>query len=119
MLSDEDLTGNNSGNWTAAWTPDEQNIHMAQYEVRKIKITGGSPNIKFQVYIETNIFTGAILNPYGENEWEPSTDGEFLLRGETFYFYFRTSVADGLPPLVTMWFKFDDQIRANQYVERT
>lgn len=119
VTASADTTGRNTGNWTVAFEPQDQNINVALFEVQKITIRGGTPGIKFDVYIDINHYTRAALDAFGENEWAATTDGEFVIRpGQYVYYFFGDDISNTNPPTVVMWFKFDEDLRENQLIMR-
>jgi hypothetical protein len=111
-----DTTGNNTGNWTVTFDPATVNLPPGGiFEVQKITIRNGTPGVKFDVYIDANHYTRTSLDAFGENEWAPTTDGEFVYRsGEYLYYYMQDPFTSGNAPLVVMYFKMNTDDKNNQ-----
>ena len=57
------------------------------------------------------------MDAFGENEWAPTTDGEFVYRaGEYIYYYLQDPVTSGNAPLVVMYFKMNADNTQNQLI---
>jgi len=104
-----DNTGNNSGNWTVVFSPDILSSSVPLYEVCHI-VVNGAAGAMFSVFIDGRQWD---TNQNGfANSWDPAVPMP-LRTGETLYFYWSDSVTDGTPPLVTVWLRYDQDIRAN------
>jgi hypothetical protein len=101
-----DTTGNNTGNWTIAFTPGILNVNVAEFECYKIVVTGAAGST-FTVFIENKQWDLAI---YGAaNSWDPMQP--MILRpGQTLYFYYSDAVTDNTPPVATIWLRYDPEV---------
>jgi hypothetical protein len=105
-----DLTGRNPGNWTVTFTPADLNCNLPYFEVCHIVITG-APGSLFSVWIDT--FQWDTNQNGTANSWDPSVPMP-LKPGQYLYFFWSDLATDGMPPTVTLWLRFDQDIRANQ-----
>lgn len=106
-----DVTGNNTGKWTVAFTPAILAFTVPQIEIYKIACTG-APGTFFNVYVE---FHQWAANVYGvQNEWEDSNSNLLVRPGESVYFYWSDGVSDNTPPVVTLWIRFDQDLAPNK-----
>lgn len=104
-----DQSGNNLGNWTVAFTPDIINVNLPYSEVCHI-VVNGAAGATFSVYIDLQQWD---TNQNGfKNSWDPSVPLP-LRPGQTLYFYYSDPVTDNNPPSVTIWLRYDQDIRAN------
>jgi hypothetical protein len=105
-----DSTGFNSGNWTVVFDPNALNINVPIYECYQITVTG-APGSTFTVFVDLQQWSQS--NNGQLNAWDPSQP-LYLRPGQTVYFYYSDPDTDGIPPVVTMWFRYDQDIVANQ-----
>jgi len=98
-----DTTGNNTGNWTVAFTPDILASSLTDFEIYKI-VVHAAVGSSFQIMIETRLWD--VCN-YGQlNVWEPNGDNGMPVRAaETVFFYFLDPTTDNVPPVVTIWMR--------------
>lgn len=98
-----DTTGMNAGKWTVAFTPDILAVNVPQFEVYKI-VVNGAPGTLFSVFIEVKQWDSAI---YGfQNAWDP-VQPMLLNPGQSVYFLYSDVIEDNIPPVVTMWLRYD------------
>lgn len=110
LTGSADLTGNNTGNWTVAFDPNTLNVNVPYFEVCHIVIEGAAGS-SFSVFIDINQWD---TNQNGFlNSWDPSVPLP-LRPGQTLYFYWSDQTTDNTPPEVTIWLRYDQDIRANQ-----
>jgi hypothetical protein len=105
-----DQTGNNPGNWTVTFGPDDLNCNLPYFEVAHIVLQGAAGS-SFTVWID-NFQWDANQNGFS-NSWDPSVPLP-LRPGQTLYFYWSDLATDGTPPMVTIWLRYDQDIIANQ-----
>jgi hypothetical protein len=106
-----DQTGNNPGNWTVQYNPNDLNVPGVPYfEVCHI-VVNGAPGSSFTLWIE-NYQWDAQQNGF-QNSWDPSVPLP-LRPGQRLFFYYSDPVTDGLPPSVTIWLRYDADIPANK-----
>lgn len=106
-----DTTGNNPGNWTVAFTTDVLACNVPQYEIYKM-VVQGAPGTTFTVFVENKLWSVSV---YGEmNEWDPN-EPLILNSGQSLYFYYSDPVSDNIPPVVTLWLRYDAGLWGNTY----
>jgi hypothetical protein len=104
-----DNTGNNTGNWTVSFTPDVLNCNLPYFEVCHIVVAGAGGS-NFGVYIDLQFWD---TNQNGFlNSWDPAVPMP-LRPGQTLYFYYSDPITDNTPPVITVWLRYDQDIRAN------
>jgi hypothetical protein len=98
-----DTTTLNPGNWTIAFTPDILNVNVANFEVYKM-VVAGAQNTTFNVFVDLKQWDVGI---YGTlNSWDPMQP--LIMRpGETLYFMYSDPSSDGIPPVATVWLRYD------------
>ncbi len=102
-----DTTGNNTGNWTIAFTPDVINVstQIPEFEVYKIVLKGAAQTASFDLYIDVNLWD---TNVYAaQNSWEPASGYLVLRAGQTMFFYYNSASSDGHQPQATIWLRHD------------
>lgn len=105
-----DLTGNNGGNWTVSFTPDQLSVNVPYFEVCHIVVNGAAGS-SFLVFIDLQQWDS---NQNGfNNSWDPAVPMP-LRPGNTLYFYYSDPVSDNTPPTVTIWLRYDQDITANR-----
>jgi hypothetical protein len=109
---------NNSGNWTATFSPDVMNLPQGQFEVTKGTISGGAPGAHFMVYSDAIQLDAGVLDAYGSATFYKGSDNEFIISGGIgatyLYFYFSDISTDGYSPVVTLWLAYDTTLDINQ-----
>lgn len=105
-----DNTGNNSGNWTVIFHPDDMNCNVPNFEVCHI-VVNGAQGSKFTLWID-NMQWDTSQNGFA-NSWDPAVPLP-LRPGQWLYFYYSDPVTDGTPPSVTIWLRYDQDIAANK-----
>ena len=104
-----DQTGNNKGNWTVVFDPPSLNVNVPYFEVCHIVIMGAAGS-SFSVAIDLNQWD---TNQNGFlNSWDPAVPMP-LRPGQYLYFYWSDPSTDGTPPTVTIWLRYDQDIKAN------
>lgn len=109
LTAKADNTGNNTGNWTVAFTPADIAIHWTIYEIYKmvVNIAEAAGVVAFTVFIGQHQYEG--FQTSGVASWSDAqpmrVDG-----GETLYFYFTEPSTDGTPPSVTLWCQVDTDV---------
>ena len=100
-----DQTGNNSGNWTVAFTPNDFNVNvLPSFEIYKISVSGARGST-CDIFTETKKWDTSVYA--FNNSWEGSLS---VLPGETVYFYYSDPITDNTPPVVTIWLRYDADI---------
>jgi len=105
-----DNTGRNTGNWTVTYDTDDLNCQLPYFEVCHIVINGASGS-SFTMWID-NYQWDSNQNGFS-NSWDPSVPMP-LRPGQSLYFFWSDPANDGTPPTVTIWLRYDQDIRANQ-----
>jgi hypothetical protein len=106
----QDNTGHNPGNWTVTFDPATINCTVPIFEVCHITVNG-APGSGFTVFIDSFQWD-TNQNGYS-NSWDPSVPLP-LKPGQYLYFYYTDAATDGMPPAVTIWLRYDQDITANQ-----
>lgn len=100
----KDTTGQNTGNWTVAFTPQILDVTVTEFEVYKIVVTGAAPSATFNVYIDLQQWDTSV---YGtNNSWDP-TQPMLVRYGQTVYLYYSSASTDGHQPAVTIWLRHE------------
>lgn len=104
-----DTTGFNVGNWTVVFDPATINCNVPYFEVCHI-VVNGAAGAQFSVFVDLQQWD---TNQNGfANSWDPSVPIS-LKPGQYLYFYYSDNVADNTPPTITIWLRYDQDIRAN------
>lgn len=104
-----DPTGRNSGKWTVVFDPPTISCNLPYFEVCHIVIEGAIGS-SFTVFIEAAQWD---TNQNGNaNSWDPSVPMP-LRPGQNLYFFWSDPDTDNTPPQVTIWLRYDQDIRAN------
>lgn len=103
LLAVPDSTGHNSGNWTTAFTSAVLGINVAWFECFHMVVD----QVPAGAYarIEIGAKPWGFTNPQAGSEWDPSQP-MLLQPTQDIYFYW-SAPATGVPPRVTMWFRYD------------
>ncbi len=104
-----DQTGQNPGNWTVTFDSSVINVNVPFFECYQITVTG-APGSTFTVFI--NLQSWSQSNNGQLNAWDPSQP-LYIRPGDTIYFYYSDPATDGIPPVVTLWLRYDQDIGAN------
>lgn len=106
-----DNTGNNTGNWTVQFTPDDINCNVPFFEISHI-VVNGAPGAAFNLWIDLMQWD---TNQIGDsNSWDPAVPVP-LKPGQYVYFYYSTPTNQAAPT-VTLWLRYDIDIPANKAV---
>lgn len=109
----EDTTGNNPGNWTVTFDTAVFNTNVPYFEIFHITLMGAAGST-FTVYKNLNWWDA---NNFGQlNGWDPN-QALLVSPGDTIYFYYSDPVTDNTPPTVTIWLRYDPDIKANKNVQ--
>lgn len=104
-----DNTGRNIGNWTVTFDPNTINCNLPYFEVCHI-VVNGAPGASFTIWIDAQQWD-ANQNGF-QNSWDPAVPLP-LRPGNYLYFFYSDPATDGLPPAVTVWLRYDQDIDAN------
>lgn len=105
-----DQTGRNSGNWTVTFDPNTINVNLPYFEVCHIVVNGAAGS-SFTIWIDAYQWD-ANQNGF-QNSWDPSVPLP-LRPGQYLYFFYSDPATDNTPPSVTIWLRYDQDIKANQ-----
>ena len=106
-LGAADTTGNNPGNWTVQFTPQDININEAHFELYKLVVTGAANTATFNVYLNSQQWDTAVYAT--NNSWDPQQP-LLMTPGDTLYFYYSSASSDGDKPTIYAWFRYDPAI---------
>jgi hypothetical protein len=99
-----DTTGQNSGKWTIAFTPAILNTQVPELLVYKVQIQGALGS-SFDVFIES---VQHDVNVFGnQNTWFDDSDQLAIRPGETLFFFYDNPSTDGVPPVATIFLRYD------------
>lgn len=104
-----DNTGFNTGNWTVVFDPAAMNCNVPYFEVCHIVLQGAAGST-FSVFVDVQQWD-TNQNGY-KNSWDPAVPIP-IKPGQYLYFYWSDAIADNTPPSVTVWLRYDQDIRAN------
>lgn len=101
-----------AGNWTVTFDPNTMNTQVPYTEVCKMVITNAAVGAFVQIYIGDFLWD-SVQQGYN-NSWDPNVALPYK-PGQYVYFYFSTA-ADGHPPIMSVWLRYDQDIKANANV---
>lgn len=102
-----DTTGNNPGNWTVQFQPQDINVNVGHFECYKLIVKGSATTATFDVYVNGNQWDTSVYAVH--NSWDP-VQPLLLTPGDTLYFYYSSAASDGNKPSITAWFRYDPAI---------
>lgn len=106
-----DNTGRNTGNYTSAFTSDVINQRTPVFECHHMVVISAPAGASAAIYVGPYLFSFTAPGAGAGAEWDPSQP-LLLQTGQDVFFFWTTGT--GAAPVVTMWFRYDDAIRANQ-----
>ena len=105
-----DTTGQNTGNWTNAFTtallPDVNTYEIYRMTVKNVTALGSA-----QIILRNQQFSTVQADLSGRNEWDPSQPQPLNAGDEIYYFW--NYAASGVAPVVTLWLRFDADLPQN------
>lgn len=104
-----DTTGLNPGNWTVVFDPATINCNMPFFEVCHIVVNGVAGST-FSVWVDAFQWD-TNQNGY-KNSWDPAVPLP-MKPGQYLYFMWSDPDTDNSPPIVTIWLRFDADIKGN------
>lgn len=104
-----DTTGKNVGNWTVIFDPQTMSNSVPYMEVSHIVITGAAGS-SFSIFVDINQWDQ--VQNGTQNSWDPVVPIP-LRPGQYLYFFWSDPATDGTPPNVTIWLRYDQDVRAN------
>lgn len=104
-----DNTGNNPGNWTVTFAPQDLNVYLPYFEIYKIVIHGAAGST-FDVYVDIAQWDTSVRGDI--NSWDP-VQPLVMSPGQYLYFYWSYSTINTSPPEATIWLRFDTENSQN------
>jgi hypothetical protein len=104
-----DQTGFNPGKWTVVFDPATINCNLPYFEVCHI-VVNGAVGSAFTMFVDTRQWDTFQLGQ--SNSWDPAVPIP-LNPGQYLYFYYNDSINDNTPPTVTIWLRYDQDVKAN------
>ena len=99
-----DNTGLNPGKWTITFTPAILSFTVPEVFIYKINVTGALGS-SFDVKIETQSHDANIFG--NQNSWYDDSDSLLIRPGENFYLLYDDPVTDQVPPVATLFLRYD------------
>lgn len=93
-----DTSGLNTGNYTAAFTPQILSVSLPEFECYHIAIDSGPPGSSLRVYIGISHWDST--TPGNDTGWDPNNPMP-IQQGQTVYLYWGTGT--GPAPMATLW----------------
>lgn len=107
-----DASGLNAGNWTVVFNPVLLNFTVPECFVYKITVTGAYGS-SFDVNIENQTHDS---NIYGtQNTFFDDSDTLIIRPGENLYLLYDDPATDGVPPVATIYLRYDYAKWGRQY----
>ena len=103
QLATLDSTGNNTGNWTNAFTADVLAARVPWFEVYHAVVE--QVPIGAAATIAIGRYSFSFTQPDTGSEWDP-VQPPLIRDGEDLLFYWSIAAA-GTPPKVTLWLRYD------------
>jgi hypothetical protein len=104
----KDVTGNNTGNYSAVFTPDVIGANVPYFELYHFYVTapmstgGNQPTV--QVGLNQGLWDYNLVA--SGNGWDPAQP-MLMTPGDTLAFYFNIAATVTTVPSVTAWFRYD------------
>lgn len=99
-----DPTGNNPGNWTIVFNPVILNFNIPEVFIYKVTVAGALGS-SFDLYIENQKHASNIFG--NQNDYNDDSDTLVIRPGETLYLYYSNSASDSVPPIATVFLRYD------------
>jgi hypothetical protein len=112
VVSSTDRTGQNTGNYTAAFTPNVININVPYFELYKMIVENVPIGFSATCVIDAKKFSFTLPNQ--GSEWDPSQP-MLLIPGNELDLLWNIPVPNASIPIVTAWFRFDNSIPRNAH----
>jgi hypothetical protein len=106
-----DATGNNTGNWTNAFTADVLAARVPWCEI--YHAVAENVPVGAAATIKIGMRTYSFTSPDGGSEWDPAQPA-LVQDGQDVYFYW-SAAASGTPPRVTLWLRYDPALLRGGY----
>ena len=106
-----DQTGKNTGNWTVTFDKNALNCQVAQAEVYQIAIDGPVGST-FALYRNNRLWNNVVQG--WSNNYDP-VNPLYIRPGDSLFFYWDASVMTAPVPTVTLWLRYDTELRRNKY----
>ena len=107
----KDQTGRNTGNLTNAFTPQVLGFHVNQYECYHMVVTNVPSGAQGNVYINATQY--GFTFPQNGSEWDPQQPMILQAGMEMDIFWNISATNPSSLPLVTAWFRYDNEIQSN------
>ena len=107
-----DQSGRNAGNWTNSFTGDVINQRVPIFECYHIAVQNAPGAASATIYINQWFYSFTAPGSGGGTEWDPAQP--MLLQTGYDVYVFWNAAASGTAPVVTMWFRFDNEMSVNQ-----
>lgn len=110
LTSAADTTGRNPGNYTAYFTSQVLGLNVPQYELYHAVVTSVPTGATATVYLNSDEWSFTAPG-FGGSEWDPQQP--LLMRpGDELFFFWSTGT--GTKPLVSCWFRYDEDLSINK-----
>lgn len=98
-----DTTGDNTGNWTTIFNPDDIAVKVPWFELYRGVASNVPPGTILTVRVGIQLISAVELGQIGE--WDP-TQPPLLQPAQELRFYW-SAQAMGTPPRMTIWLRYD------------
>lgn len=105
-----DETGLNTGNWTCAFTTALLPT-VAVYEIYHAVVTAAPAGSSAVINIDARPISFTAPGLGGGSEWDPN-QAPIVTQGQEVYFFW-SAPASGVPPVVTIWLRYDTNLPGN------
>jgi hypothetical protein len=114
VLSAPDTSGQNSGNYTTAFTSSVlSSLRVPHYELYHASVTNVPGGASAVIGFSPRTIWGFVAPGLGGGaEYHLGGSGWILNPSQEFYFFW--NVGSGPAPLVTAWFRYDQDIESNR-----
>lgn len=106
-----DATGQNTGNWTNAFTPQLLPL-VSLSEIYHMTVSGAAVLASAQILIRNKNYSNVVADLSGSNEWDPSQPA-YVNAGDEVDFLWNLATASTAAPTVTMWLRYDPSLPQN------
>jgi hypothetical protein len=104
-----DVTGQNPGNWTCAFTSDMINVSQQRFELFHMFIEapslGDEEQARATVLLNTGKWDATLIGQL--NSWDPSQPMP-LIPGDEIFVMFAVPISSTPPPQATCWFRYQE-----------
>lgn len=113
VVAAADTTGQNSGNWTNAFTVavlPQVNV----FEIWHMTVKSAPVAATAKIIIHNALFSVVTTGLDGTNEWDPQ-QAAILKPGDEMDFLWKVATSVTPAPIVTIWTRYDADLPANNY----